>query len=139
MARAVEGSSFSAQVFLRCRNHHTERYSAEVSFGKRMTRHEDLELMIRRAQTAIFSQFKPASTLENMSAERLRPYRLGHLDGGRRVDLSESVICVDISAPELVELRIIELSGERSQREHSSSGPIIVLTLLRFCASPGWR
>ena len=91
MARAVEGSSFSAQVFLRCKNLDTERYSAEVSFGKRMARHEDLELVIRCAQTAIFNQFKPASTFENMSAEQLKPYRLGHLDGGRRMDSSESV------------------------------------------------
>ncbi|KAH9909437.1 P-loop containing nucleoside triphosphate hydrolase protein [Fomitopsis serialis] len=80
----------------------------QVPFGGLLTDKSDVELMLRRAQTAVLDSGKrPLAYYANMNAGDLYalPWDLSTLP------FSQNVVCVDISGPDLTYLSFVDLPG----------------------------
>ena len=77
----------------------------ELEFGPVLTRSEDVELTLRRAQACVLNPAMSQDDFLNMSLEELRKSRPNQLK------FSRNAVCVDISGPQLVDLAFVDLPG----------------------------
>ena len=82
----------------------------EVPFGPRLSRKEDVELMLRRAQAAVLGQGSPLHGFLKMSADDARAAAKES-----KAQFSRNVVCVELSGPELTDLSFVDLPGGRIQ------------------------
>lgn len=82
----------------------------EEPFGPVLHDKDDLELMIRRAQLAILNPSLPADFFREFDIEALRE---GECPNGsdKQFQFSESVVCLELSGPDLTDLSFIDLPG----------------------------
>lgn len=78
----------------------------EVPFGDPFSDKSQLELMLRRAQTAVLNQNHDPSYFIDKEGETLKL-----LAKGAKQSFSRNVVCVDISGPGLPDLSFIDLPG----------------------------
>lgn len=82
----------------------------EVDFGGPINDKGDVELMIRRAQTAVLHPKQPSSKFLHMSFQEL-----ADLPGGgakvHALPFSNNTVCVDLTGPDLTDLSFIDLPG----------------------------
>lgn len=78
----------------------------EVPFGGLITSKADVELALRRAQTAVLNPHIPSSKYSALSLEDLRK------EPPNKLLFSRNVVCVDLTGPELTDLAFIDLPGE---------------------------
>lgn len=82
---------------------------SEVPFGSHDIRHEDVELVLRRAQTAVLYPAYDASYFSDMTSERLSSFVNDNSDALR---FSRNVVCIDLEGPDLTDLSFIDLPGQ---------------------------
>ncbi|KDQ18068.1 hypothetical protein BOTBODRAFT_63785 [Botryobasidium botryosum FD-172 SS1] len=80
----------------------------EVAFGPSLSFNEkaDVELVLRRAQTAILNPNIPHTDFLSLSVDELRNYRQDST-----LKFSRNVVCLDISGPNLTDLSFVDLPG----------------------------
>ena len=117
ITRSEEGHPWQCQVLIRWEtdadgNSITSR---EERFGPVLHDKSGLEEMIRRAQLAVLNPSVPAHRLVDLDTSTLDPetnFELPASLGSRRqFQFSESVVCLDLSGPDLTDLAFIDLPG----------------------------
>lgn len=81
------------------------RTIGEAPFGPCITDKANVELMLRRAQTAVLNPKTSTKKFRNMDIETLRAY-------DNETIFSKNVVCVDISGPDLTDLAFVDLPGK---------------------------
>lgn len=82
---------------------------SEVPFGNTITDKHHVELLLRRAQTAILNPTVPHRKILKMEAQELK--EINTMD---TLPFSRNVVCVDLEGPDLTDLSFIDLPGESS-------------------------
>jgi hypothetical protein len=103
--------SWTCQVSIRWEfDEHGHRLSKidEVPFGKRITKPEDVELALRRAQTAVLNPHSPAMYFVALGERELSDVAVNNPASLR---FSRNVVCVDLEGPDLVDLSYMDLPG----------------------------
>ena len=80
----------------------------EVKFGPELTRPQDVELTLRRAQARLLNPNMPLDVFLHMGIDELKKPRPDQLK------FSRNAVCVDISSPQLVDLAFVDLPGKGS-------------------------
>ena len=80
----------------------------ETPFGKRITKKEDVELALRRAQTAVLNPHAPAMYFVTLSERELSNMAVNN---PKALRFSRNVVCVDLEGPELPDLFFIDIPG----------------------------
>lgn len=93
---------------------------AEIPFGDLITNKKDVELALRRAQTAILNPSIESHKFLAMTADQLRK----GVQGSKPLLFSKNVVCVDLQGPDLTDLAFIDLPGE--YRFQTSIQPILI-------------
>ncbi|KAJ3557530.1 hypothetical protein NM688_g1423 [Phlebia brevispora] len=75
----------------------------EEQFGEIITKPEEVELALRRAQAAILNPLNPVDTFVTMQREVLRRPR------NNQLKFSRNSVCVDLSGPQLTDLSFVDL------------------------------
>lgn len=89
----------------------------EVPFGDPFSDKSQLELMLRRAQTAVLNQNYDPSYFLDKEGETLKL-----LAKGAKQSFSRNVVCVDINGPGLPDLSFIDLPGTSTSTASSTAG-----------------
>lgn len=76
----------------------------EVPFGPLITKKEDVELALRRAQSAVLNPTVPTAELLGKTADSLR-----RIDN--QYKFSRNTVCIQLSGPELTDLAFVDLPG----------------------------
>lgn len=80
----------------------------EIPFGKPITKKEDVELALRRAQTAVLNPHISAMYFLDLAETALSGIAVHDLNS---LLFSKNVICVDLEGPDLTDLSFIDLPG----------------------------
>ncbi|KDQ21433.1 hypothetical protein BOTBODRAFT_98847 [Botryobasidium botryosum FD-172 SS1] len=80
----------------------------EILFGPGLSEHEKdrVELVLRRAQTAILNPHVPHTNFLDLDVEELKGFK-----HGQALKFSRNVVCLDISGPEQTDLSFVDLPG----------------------------
>lgn len=81
---------------------------AEIPFGDLITSKKDVELALRRAQTAILNPSIESHKFLTMTADQLRK----GVQESKPLLFSKNVVCVDLQGPDLTDLAFIDLPGK---------------------------
>lgn len=101
-----EQSSWSCSVSLRRSGQPNE------AFSPRLTSKSDVDIWLRRAQTAILSPHASPRTFQDMSYKQLKDLT----SDSRTLKFSRDVVAVDIEDPEGTDLSFIDLPGRCHQK-----------------------
>ena len=80
----------------------------EVPFDKRITKPEDVELALRRAQTAVLNLHSPAMYFVALEEQELSNIAVNN---PKALRFSKNVACVDVEGPDVTELLFLDLRG----------------------------
>ena len=80
----------------------------EIPFGKPITKKEDVELVLRRAQTAVLNPDSPAMYFLGLTEQGLSDIAVNN---SKALRFSKNVVCVDLEGPDLTDLSFIDLPG----------------------------
>lgn len=80
----------------------------EIPFGSPLTQDEkpNVELVLRRAQTAILNPHIPHTEFLGLGVDQLKTYKQG-----QALKFSRNIVCLDISGPEQTDLSFVDLPG----------------------------
>ena len=98
---------WSCQVYIRWEFDETgERFpeASEKPFGPLITDKSEVELALRRAQSAVLNPGKEAEVFLRMSAEEVRNKK-------NKLRFSANAVCLDLEGPGLTDLAFVDLPG----------------------------
>lgn len=78
----------------------------EDHFGPPVTNKDDLEIILRRAQSAVLHPEVPADQFHSKSLQDLKALQLQSA-----LPFSRNVVCLDISGPDITDLSFVDLPG----------------------------
>lgn len=79
---------------------------SELPFGELIFEKEQVELALRRAQTAVLNSHIPFAEILVMSQKQLK-----EVNNDKTLKFSRNIICVDLEGPDLTDLSFIDLPG----------------------------
>jgi hypothetical protein len=109
---AADNERWSCKISLRRGYDNQDRElpnPSATSFGPTLTRPEEVEIWLRRAQSAILSPHLDDRAFETKSRDELR--ELARNDE-RTLKFSRNAVCIEIKDPEATDLAFVDLPGE---------------------------
>lgn len=77
----------------------------EEPFGNPIFEKDEVEIMLRRAQTAVLNPDEDSQDFWNLTANELKGR------GENKLQFSKNTICIDLSGPDMVDLAFVDLPG----------------------------